>query len=355
MLLATLSAGDKLYRYSKSLVLVFAGPRNVLSTAPHNGGLKRDLTAVFNNDGTVGAGMASTLKAPTYAEHIAVVAAELGLDPLRACGIGTAAQMENVSIKKLNHDALTVYAIITGGVEVNGGRAGDPASWDEFTDSAVVRHGTINTILFVDADLADGALTRSVITATEAKSVALQQLNAPSRYSDGLATGSGTDGIIVVSNPDSHVKLTDTGKHSVAGELIGRCVRDAVTEALGLQSDLTSDSQRDARKLLSRFGVSENVLWSKFIHSDSVSRAEFSEISHRVMRDSKLVVFSALYAHVLDELAWGILTSGEARSSAVSLARALLGREGVPPDSGDKAALIDYLEAALLETLEGEL
>lgn len=61
-----------------------------------------------------------------------------------------------------------------------------------------VMSGTINILLHIDADLAPGALVNALVTCTEAKTAAIQELLAPSRYSHGLATGSGTDGTIVV-------------------------------------------------------------------------------------------------------------------------------------------------------------
>lgn len=48
--LLQLSGGDELYRYRKSLVVAFHGPRKVLSTGPNNGGYRTDLQAVFNHD-----------------------------------------------------------------------------------------------------------------------------------------------------------------------------------------------------------------------------------------------------------------------------------------------------------------
>lgn len=51
-----LPGGDELYHYKKSLVLKFSGPRDVVSTGPNNGGYRRDLTAVFNNDCNPGGG-----------------------------------------------------------------------------------------------------------------------------------------------------------------------------------------------------------------------------------------------------------------------------------------------------------
>ena len=39
--------------------------------------------------------------------------------------------MENVSVKQAEDKGLEVTAIATAGVEINAGRAGDPAAYDE--------------------------------------------------------------------------------------------------------------------------------------------------------------------------------------------------------------------------------
>ena len=57
MKLVELSTGDIAYRYEKSIVLFFAGKRKVLSTSLYNGGYREELVAVFNHDGTIGAGI----------------------------------------------------------------------------------------------------------------------------------------------------------------------------------------------------------------------------------------------------------------------------------------------------------
>lgn len=81
MKLMELPGGDTLHHYKKSLVLCFAGPRDVLSTGPIGGGFRTDLQAVFNNDCNPGAGMSCELRADTYEEHMRLLALEdLGLD-----------------------------------------------------------------------------------------------------------------------------------------------------------------------------------------------------------------------------------------------------------------------------------
>lgn len=317
MQIYTLPVGDEVHRYKKSIVVPFKGKRRVLSTCPLNGGYQENLTAVLNNDGNPGAGMASVLRAPTYEEHMALIATELGLDAKTTSGMSTAASMENVSIKTENFEELYVTAVVTGGIEVNGGRVGDPATWHEAMGKAVpVKQGTINIMLFINTDLSEGALTRSVVTCTEAKTAAIQELIAPSRYSMGLATGSGTDGTIVVCNAESEIRLTNAGKHSKLGELIGLAVKAAVKEALNKQSGLSPERQHNLLKRMDRFGITEDSLWELYSekHEDAF-RPKFEDKLYQFAKDSEVVVYSSLYAHLLDQLMWGMISAEEAISA----------------------------------------
>ena len=365
MLLYTLSTGEEVHRYKKSIVVNFTGRRRVLSTAPHNGGLREDLTAVFNHDATVGAGMAVTLKAPSYAEHMVILSRELGLSPEESAGLTTAAQMENVSVKTETWDKLTVTAIVTGGVEVNGGRAGDPASWDELNGKPVEaeKPGTINIMVFINVNLTPGALTRALVTCTEAKTAALQELAAPSRYSRGLATGSGTDGTILSANMDSPVLLTDAGKHNKLGELIGRSVKAAVKEALFLQSGLCPASQHNVLRRLSRFGITEDSLWEKARGTGpgGLRRARFAVLTEKLAALEAPLTYTALYAHLLDELSWDLIGPAEAALAGTELLR-LMGMPGeiprngtLPSGAGPRAdAMIRALEDGLVFLLRRE-
>ena len=229
MKLYQLPSGDEVHRYKKSLVICFAGARKVLGTGPNNGGYRTDLRAVFNHDCNPGPGMSCELRADTYPKHMDLIAAqELGLDAEHCTGLMTAASMENVSIQSMKYEDFTVTALVTGGIRNNGGRVGDPAVWHEKADiSYPVRPGTINILVHIDANLSEGALARAMVTCTEAKTAALQELLAPSRYSRGIATGSGTDGMIVICNAESDVYLTNAGKHCKLGEYIGKTVKKA--------------------------------------------------------------------------------------------------------------------------------
>ena len=133
------------------------------------------------------------------------------------------ASMDNVAIRSLTYEELTVTAIVTGGIETNGGRVGDPSDYYKPLEKPY-KLGTINIILLLDSDMPAGTLTRALVTCTEAKTAAIQELMAGSNYSTGIATGSGTDQTIIVANTTSELYLEGSGKHSKMGELIGKVV-----------------------------------------------------------------------------------------------------------------------------------
>ncbi len=334
MLVYTLKNGDELYKYQKSLVLCFKGKRKVLSTGPHNGGYRENLKAVFNNDGKPALGMACTLKAPTYEEHMKILSEELGLEPENTSGISTAAFMENVAVKEESFGGVTVTAIVTGGIETNGGRVGDPASWVEVEGKAEeVKHGTINIILHIDGDLTEGTVARALVTCTEAKTAAIQELLAPSRYSMGIATGSGTDGTIIISDGDSKLKYTNAGKHSKLGELIGKAVKSAVKEALNKQSGLCPKRQHNIIRRMDRFGITEESLWNSYHkNGGKLIKPVFIDKLEHLSSENDLVTYTSLYAHLLDQFIWDLLSAKEVLKAGYMLLETMQSKKSLVSD-----------------------
>lgn len=310
--LVELSTGDIAYRYEKSIVLFFAGKRKVLSTSLYNGGYREELVAVFNHDGTIGAGIGFKMLADSYDEHMRLIAQKIGLDPNKVSGMGTAANMDNVAISMLKYEDLTVTAIVTGGIEINGGRVGDPSDFYKPTEKPA-KLGTINIMLVIDADMPAGAIARALVTCTEAKTAAIQELLAGSNYSYGLATGSGTDQTIVVANSMSALYMESAGKHSKLGELIGKTVIQAVKEALSKQSGLNPKNQHDVFKRLKRFQINTESLWQQYLQiaATPVIKPQFLEICEIYAKKESLVVPISLLAHLLDQFNWGLLNATE--------------------------------------------
>ncbi|WP_418791896.1 adenosylcobinamide amidohydrolase [Phosphitispora sp. TUW77] len=347
--LHTLSTGDSVYhnRSNRSIILLFEQPRKVLSTSLMNGGYCENLTAVFNHNSNYD-GEAGTLQPPTYEEYMQLAAKEAGLDPDTVSGMGTAASMENVAIQSATYENLTVTAVVTGGVEINGGRVGDPATYFQpIEKSTLHKSGTINIMLVIDADMPPSSLARALVTCTEAKTAALQELMAGSNYSNGLATGSGTDQTIVIANPDSDLYLESAGKHSKLGELIGRVVKQAVKEALLLQTGLSPKMQHSVLRRMKRFGVTEETVWQEYVSDNSgeVIKPQFLEYLSKIDTDGQLVAYTSLYVHLLDQFLWELLPGEEVMQTGSELIALVAGNFGIPPMPIAGPELQDYVQA----------
>lgn len=318
----------------RSLVVTFAGERAVLSTCPPNAGINRGLTHIFNNDAKDPRDGYCRMLADTMDEHMSKLAELLGLPTATTTGLTTAADMENAVIRTEHYDNFTMTAIVTGGIDKNGGRVGDVADWHEIAgETTTPPAGTINIMLFIDAKLTDAALCQALTTCAEAKCAVCQELLAPSMYSRGIATGSGTDGTIIVANEQSPMVLTNAGKHYKLGEVIGRVVMSALKETLRLQTDLCPAWQHNAIRRLSRFGVDVR----DFAGQDEALVQQLAE-------DGEMVTRASLLAHLIDQLDWKMLTADEVLTAAGEMLQ-IADRMGMQTSQGgtDNAAVIDRI------------
>ena len=358
-----LPSGNK-YEYGDHIaVLRFCAARNVLSTSALNGGLRRDLSAAFNRSDTPRPSVTSEMLGKDMESHLRAAARLAGLDDTRVTGLSTGANTDNSAVCTLTNADFSVTSIATAGIEINGSRAGMPATLTETDRTPVPLGGTINVILDIDADLSDGALTRALITATEAKSAALQELLAECRYTGSLATGSGTDGLIVAANPASKTKLTQSGGHFLLGEYIARAVSESVGEALRRQTGLDASAQRNVFRRLGRFGVTEDAVLDAYRAANgSEPDAEFRRALRDLALDGSNVVLASLCAHLLDQLSWGLILPGEALLWGAGLLDLLRGHSGIETRgmtvSGELRrdaavrALTDSFISCLLELLQ---
>ena len=324
MLMDRFYDGLELYREDKIIYAKFLIPHQVISTCRAAGGLRSDLKFLYNHQGCEPAGHIHNGRHSKAARdpegYRQDVCDRYGL-PAEACAaLGTAANMHLAFIDLLSFRDLTVLAVVTGGVESNAGRAGDPAFGWEGPDgyeslkpgdgeSGEPQPGTINTMLFINRPLTPGALTRTIMTATEAKCAALQELAVNSRYSDGLATGTGTDQIAVAAaEMEGRRPLTGAGKHSKLGEMIGRTVKAAVKGTLLRQNGMTPDRQCSVKIHLERFGLDTESLVILIAEHLSENEAALLRSNYRgLFHDPPTVAAVAALAHLKDKFAWGIL------------------------------------------------
>ncbi len=199
-----------------TLVIRLPGRWQVLSWAPHNGGLVR-AACVFNH------------RRGKFAESdldgiFRQVKTSLDL-PEDAVGLLTGADIERFRECVRSQGPLWVHAIATSGLH-NLRAVGDPA--DAPQNSTPQTPGTINLILATNALPRIEGMIEAVHTATMAKTAALIEAGKISPRSGRPATGTGTDCIAVAASGERDE--TYCGMHTVLGELIGKAVREVMRE-----------------------------------------------------------------------------------------------------------------------------
>jgi ABC-type Fe3+-hydroxamate transport system substrate-binding protein/adenosylcobinamide amidohydrolase len=214
---------------NKTLVIDFNGPLTVLSTAE---GWRTGIRSVGNHflpPPSWGIGHKGGLRA-LQSRVYAVIAQSQNT----ASFLFTGADMDHLAIKRASFKDMEVLALVTAGVRSNAVRM----SRDE---GRFYELGTINVILMTNTKLTPRAMARAIISATEAKTAALMDMDVRSSVSPSVhqATGTGTDNMIVVQGAG---RLVDkTGGHTKMGELIGRAVYAGVREAVYLQNGMAGE------------------------------------------------------------------------------------------------------------------
>lgn len=311
--LFTTLSNDSVYFDQESIIIHLHGNRNVVSTCNLNGGYREDIEYIYNNScgKSIDAGEIVTMKGNNMQEHYHALTIELNLPPNTTTGMCTAAFMENMAVVSKSKESIHVTAMVTAGIDINGGRAGDSAQFNEFTNESLdIRPGTINIFLLIDAKLDAGTLTRSIITATEAKSAALEELMANSLYSEGLATGSGTDNIISIGNLNSPIRLYNAGKHCILGELIGSTVKQAVQEALNKQSGMNTVRQASVIWQNKRYGITANNIflhYQQIANNDKTSLDDILSAINKMTSNNEVVAQIAAITHLIDQNRWGLI------------------------------------------------
>ncbi len=231
---------------NKTLIIDFTKPLSLISTLE---GERNGIKSIGNHYSSPPCwGIGHKLSLEKIREQVYEV---IGKSEDTAGFLFTGADMDNLAIKKERFRDMEVYALVTAGVKSNAVRM----SADE---GRFYEPGTINIIILPNMKLSPRAMTRAIITATEAKTAALQDLDIRSSYTPRIhqATGTGTDNIIVVEGEG--IQVDNSGGHSKMGELIARAVYEAVQEAVYRQNGIIAQRnifQRLKDRKISLFGL----------------------------------------------------------------------------------------------------
>ncbi|MCS4540865.1 MAG: phosphatidylglycerophosphatase A [Euryarchaeota archaeon] len=161
----------------KALIISSTQPLKILSSAVLNGGF-------CETRSIVNCQVPKNFEHKNPKEYLIQKLKKLKLnEPI--VGLMTAANIKNVSIVRKTIKNTSVVSFVTAGLS-NPATAGKPSQ---------AKVGTINIITLIDGNLTNSALVEAVKTITEAKSVALFELDV--RNKKDFASGTTTDAVVV--------------------------------------------------------------------------------------------------------------------------------------------------------------
>jgi adenosylcobinamide amidohydrolase/ABC-type Fe3+-hydroxamate transport system substrate-binding protein len=209
----------------------------------------------------------------------------------------TGADVDNASIIRESYKEMYVYAVVTAGVKSNAMRM----SVDE---GSYYEPGTINILLLPNMKLTEKAMAGVIITATEAKGAALQDLDIRSSYSPGVqATGTGTDNIIVVQGAGE--KIVDvTGGHTKLGELTAKAVNRAVKEAIYKQNGIAAGRDIFERLRDRRINIGDEILSDR---DYPIEKRELLYNLERLLLEPEYAAFISSSLSISDDFEGGLI------------------------------------------------
>jgi iron complex transport system ATP-binding protein len=147
------------------------------------------------------------------------------IPPEKAVGMMTAIDLKDAALVTGQREDISFFVVATAGV----GHAVDIVHHSSVADRRQV--GTINTMVFIDAHLTDGALVNAVMSATEAKAKTLADLCIYDRETETLATGTPTDSLLIAATQRG-TPTPYAGSKTAIGRGIGQFVSQAIRQAI---------------------------------------------------------------------------------------------------------------------------
>lgn len=213
----------------RTLVIDLGGRRRVLSSAPQGGGFTA-ASCIINHQVEMNAGMNGHF--PDPARYLRKLASQLGIGD-HTVGLMTAVPMTRLVTCRVSAGKLWVECFATVGV-ANAVRAGEwPLHSAHRKETQSARVGTINLILVTNGSLSTSAMVGAVQVATETKTGILRDYTVPSWKGRDLATGTGTDAVVIACRLRGDGPLhAYSGTHTIMGALVGRAVSNCVSRGL---------------------------------------------------------------------------------------------------------------------------
>ncbi len=288
--------GIRLIQRDNILVVLSEAPLKTVSSAFHNGGGLKETQAILNIEVPRSYGNVKLHMDPEA--FIAETARKLNLKGDFVAMI-TAACVNLFSIASKREDEIGVSVMATAAD--NAGNTCDHAeSAGEKIQAEVTDAGTINVIVIIDGNPTEACLVSSIITATEAKTAALLELDIRSRYSGEPATGTITDAVVCACT-GSGEQILFGGPASKLGQLVSSCTRQAVKEAV-LKGPECSPTRSLLDRLVARhLSIEKMALELSKINTLNMGKEQLTATISAIVDNHPLSAVTLLAAVKLDE------------------------------------------------------
>lgn len=221
--------GAHLSVYDGNLLITFDRPRCALSTAIYGGGfqhikyaLNRQLMEFYPSEKDFPGGSVEA--------YLGLCAEKCGAAPGESSVLLTSADINYYAHKIIRAGSLLIETVATGGVVETACRASSAPLYRE-EKGVFGPVGTINLMVMMNGKLPDGIMARALITLTEGKTAALEDLGIADVNNGKPATGTSTDGITFITDPEGPL-YTDAGTFSELGASLARAAYESVIECI---------------------------------------------------------------------------------------------------------------------------
>lgn len=214
-----------------SVSMIWNKPVNTLSSALYKGGRQVHRSMLNLQVGHNTADEYEGFEAPEIT--LEKKARDLGLaEPF--AGMMTSASMKSFRWRFRQEGELCAFCGMTVGT-TNARAAGDPADCIDL-DAHRAGSGTINIVVGTNAALNESALAEALMLASEARSWVMFDFSVKSPVSGRVASGTGTDSILVFSGDGPEIHFC--GKHTLLGEMLADVVIRSLSDAMAVIEQL---------------------------------------------------------------------------------------------------------------------
>mgnify|MGYP002539651679 FL=1 len=127
-------------------------------------------------------------------------------------------------------------------------------------------------------------------------------------------------------------------------KLIGKTVKNAVKKALAKQSGLTPAKQHDVFRRLKRFDIKPGDMWQAYSAQDAaVVKPEYLLAAEKLAKEDIMLVYTSLYAHLLDQHLWELISAKEMQMAGQKLLQAIAEQYNVEAEIINEGTLASML------------